>query len=794
MTSLIEQLTHAAQIGPAALLGRPDDPDFGLEEFCMLSPNQQRECMEKHVALITVALDEIRKTFSGQQREWLEQLCVQALEWIDPDRFPHSAFGACSVDLRMLFRVAKYAPDGTVAMSTEWFTAYTIALGSNMHDPVTAMGASDLVATIVDGDGKVVSKKLNKVLDEAPKHFAHQGLGKRADLSKHDKVLVGNRIVLLWAPSEEQAAQGWVVETKYSSYCYQDNGRVAAVNGPLSWGALFGPKGSSIFSGYPGQNDMTYKVVDEETGHLMEHMTNVTPSDRKVEVDGRVREQTEQEKIEVLTNDRTRAVQLPIGVRGAPDASNREIILFGQQKPQPTVDMSGCRISENARPWTTRKILLTDLEKERERIAEEEREAKKKAEAERKKAEAEERHRQLMERIRLQEVVDLKESMANAAARPYFFVYYREWLLAQCNKHNELKDSFSWIVEGDAALDKARAHKSNMMHEITDAMTDEDIEMVGPLRLTEPDPDDDDAIPFSPYYREWVEEQRVMVTDEELANFKYDDLEGTKYKVCIVVEYPACLNDANIASLEAHRRNILEIVKQGKDPEEASSWYSSSYSSGLRSGLSGCGFRSLGGSSGADDDAAPVMRSLCADGLANAPPRGRTIIPVMPEVPETFDEAEVVEAELGLAPKAGRALAPSNPNPESFGHIRATIYERWLLPFGTVPAKDYLIGIVNALLNMRLACEQPTDGKKGPKTSEGFVESRHSEKAIKSFAPVTPPNMRDIASGMGNYWKNAKALIPKVDADSDEDNTPLGKVQKLKVEHTSPSSPVHSDE
>jgi hypothetical protein len=783
---MIEQLKSAAAIGPAALLGRPDDPDFGLEEFVMLSPNQQRECMDKHVAVITVALEEIRNTFSAEERVVLEELCVQALEWIDPDRFPHSAFGGCSVDLRMLFRLCKYAPDGTVTMSTEWFTAYTIALGSNMEDPVTAMGASDLFATVEDG-GNVLSKKLNKVLDEAPKHFAHQGLGKHADLSKHDKVLVGNRIVLLWAPSEEQAAQGWVVETKFSSYCYQDNGRTAALNGPLSWGALFGPKGGSIFSGYPGQNDMTYKMVDEETGHLMEHMTKVTPSDRKVELDGGVREQTEAEKIAVLSNDSSRAVQIRIGVKGTPPASNREIILFGQQKPQPTVDMSGCRISETAIPWTTRKMLLTDMEKEQERIAEEEREAKKKAEAERMKAAAEERHRLLLERIRLQEVKDLKESMANAAARPYFFVYYREWLLSQCIKYNELKDFSSWIVEGDAALDKARAHKSNMMH----AMTDEDFEMVGPLRLTEPDPDDDDAIPTGPYYRECEEAQRVMVTDEELADFKYDDLEGTKYKVCIVVQYPACLNDDNIASLEAHRRSILEIVKQGKDPEEASSWCSSSYSDGLRGGLSGCYYRSLGVSSGADDDDAPVMRSMCADGLANAPPRGRTILPVMPEV---FDEAEVVEAELGLAPKAGRALAPSVANPESFGHIRATIYERYLLPFGTVPAKDYLIGIVNALLKMRLACEQPTDGKKGPKTSEGFVASRHSEKAIRSFGPGTAPDMEDIASGMGNYRKNAKDLIPKEDTDSDEDNTPLGKVQKLKVEHTSPSSPMHSDD
>ena len=129
-------------------------------------------------------------------------------------------------------------------------------------------------------------------------------------------------------------------------------------------------------------------------------------------------------------------------------------------------------------------------------------------------------------------------------------------------------------------------------------------------------------------------------------------------------------------------------------------------------------------------------------------------------------------------------------------NVVATVYQRFALPFGTVPAEQFLRGVVNSLLSMQAACEAPQDGKKGPKTSDGLVESRHCDKALKCFKPGnTHVDVKDIVSSLKNYNKNAKDLLPKEDPNSDsDDESPLGKAQKLKSDQ-SPSSPKEeSDE
>lgn len=178
-------------------------------------------------------------------------------------------------------------------------------------------------------------------------------------------------------------------------------------------------------------------------------------------------------------------------------------------------------------------------------------------------------------------------------------------------------------------------------------------------------------------------------------------------------------------------------------------------------------------------------------GGGGAPNLARSVIP-MP--PSDFEEAEAVEAALGISKAMDRSLKLSVSDPKSTDtDLAATMYKRYAVPFGTVPAEKFLRGIVNSLLTMQAACEAPQDGKKGPKTSDGLVESRHSEKAIKCFKMGdTPVDMKDIASSVKHYNTNAKDLIPTEDPDSDDDNTPLGKAQKIKSDQ-SPSSPKGDD-
>lgn len=198
----------------------------------------------------------------------------------------------------------------------------------------------------------------------------------------------------------------------------------------------------------------------------------------------------------------------------------------------------------------------------------------------------------------------------------------------------------------------------------------------------------------------------------------------------------------------------------------------------LKKTAGGAVYRSLGASVNSSDD------GLCFRSLGTTPP-------------SEFQEAEAVEAALGIAKANGRALKLSVPAPKSEPNtnLAATVYQRFALPFGTVPAEQFLRGVVNSLLSMQAACEAPQDGKKGPKSSDGLVESRHCDKAIKCFKPGnTDVDMEDIVSSLKNYNKNAKDLLPKEDLDSDDDESPLGKAQKLKSDQ-SPSSPKEeSDE
>jgi hypothetical protein len=285
-----------------------------------------------------------------------------------------------------------------------------------------------------------------------------------------------------------------------------------------------------------------------------------------------------------------------------------------------------------------------------------------------------------------------------------------------------------------------------------------------------------------------------------VANFTFADLTGTLYKTFEHCAHTYTLNDANVGNMDAHYRRVLSIIKQKKNPDDPQSWIS-----GLHTGLSGDFlYRPLGASAGPDDygacfrslgasdDDAPCYRSMSGGGGGGAPNLARSVIP-MP--PSDFEEAEAVEAALGISKAMDRALKLSVPDPKSTDtDLVATLYKRFAVPFGSVPAEKFLRGIVNSLLTMQAECEAPQDGKKGPKTSDGLVESRHSERAIKLFKiGDTPVDTADIASSLKHYNTNANELIPKEDPDSDEDATPLGKCQKLKS-CSSPSSNKDSDD
>lgn len=557
---MISKLLAQTTMKPETLAGREDAPDFGIKEFCSLSKDQRKRTMDNHVRRIQADLDKIVAS-SGRNADKLRRLQIQALEWCDPHRKPGSCFGDHSIDLKLTWRLVKHDGDGKMTMSTEWFTCYTIALGSNFDDPRTPMDAEDITGTVSDKYGKqVTSKKLSKILGNPHKEWNWQGVSQHADLTKLSKVLVGNRVGLVWAPSEEEAAEGWSVETMFSEFCYQDSGSNAQKNGPITYGAVFGPKGSAFYTGYAGQMDMPYKFVDEKTGFLMNHPVKVEPSDRKVEEDGSVREQTLEEKAAVLAKDSTSAVQLPIGVKGTKPRSNVEVVLFGQMQPQPTVDLSGVSISGDSRPWLKREPYMTDEQLEEWRKAEAERE-------ERQKAEEEERRRKLEELRRLQKINDLKESCNNAASRPPFFAYFKERLAKMCAEHKETEDFTEWRTKGEKALAEARAIK---------AANAEPFEMVEMAV-------DGDSQPQAQSVNDLKEHSPV--TDDEIKNYTFDDLTGEKYKLFDTWDCLS-LNDASVGSMDAYYRGILSMIKNKKNPDEPDSW-----STSVPAGTSGSGGR-----------------------------------------------------------------------------------------------------------------------------------------------------------------------------------------------------------
>ena len=556
---MISQLLAKTTKKPEALAGREDAPDFGIKEFCLLSKDTQKQTMEEHVRRIQADLDKIKKS-PGRNPDKLRGLQIQALEWCDSHRKPGSCFGDHSIDLKLRWRLVKHDGDGKATMSTEWFTCYTIALGSNFDDPRTSMKAEDIWGTVSDKNGEqVTSKKLDKILDNASEHLDWQGLSKHADLTKRGKVLVGNRVGLVWAPDADEAAEGWTVETMFSEFCYQDSGSNAQKNGPVTYGAVFGPKGSAFYTGYAGQLDLPYKFEDKKTGHLMNYPVKVEASDRKVEEDGSVREQTPEEKAAVLAKDSTSAVQIKIGVNGTKPRSNVEIVLFGQMQPQLTMDLSGVSISGDSRPWLKREPYMTGKELEEWRKAEAERE-------ERRKAEEEERRRKLEELRHLQKIKDLKESCNNAASRPPFFACFEERLAKMCAEHKETEDFTEWRTKGEKALAEARAIK---------AANAEPFEMVEMAV-------DGDSQPQAQSVNDLKEHSPV--TDDEMKNYTFDDLTG-KYKFFNTWDCLG-LNDASVGSMDAYYRGILSMIKNKKNPDEADSW-----STPVPAGTSGSGDR-----------------------------------------------------------------------------------------------------------------------------------------------------------------------------------------------------------
>lgn len=589
MASMIEQLNKVAVVAPCGLNG--NEHTFGIAEFAALTPQQQRQTMDRHVEKINNMLCDIKAKLRSQLDarfcEMIEELCIQPLEWADPHRTPGSCVGECSIDLKQRWRLVKYDKDGNVIMATEWFTCYQIALGSTFDDPRVPMELSDIWGTVTDEHGKrVTSMKADKILDEAYKHFKHQGVGKKADLTQRDKVLVGCRASLIWTPSEDETKEGWTVETVFSEFCYQDSGYSAHQNGPKSFGIFMGPKGSAFYSGYAGQLDMPYKFVDEVTGKLMDYPSKVNASDRVIEADGTVRKQTDEEKVNALQDDPWRAVQLQLGVTGLPPSSNMEIVMFGIQKQKTNLfeNMSGMSVS-GLPSWRNRGVYKTLDEMEQDRIAAEELDAKRK-----------------------------EESCSD--------------LGYGCGNYSDSNDSDGY---------------------------------------------------------------------------------GVQYR-----------------SLSA-----------GKDFD---------------------GYRSL--------------------------------------APTSFGDGEVVEAELGLAKESsGRSLRLSVEDvvSDQKKNMVLTQYKKWALPFGTIPGENFLENVVTNLLFMWKACEKPIQGKNGPKTSLGLVDSRHCKKALKTFCKGELPNYADITSGLKHYNTNAKDLLPVVDTDSDDDSdddsTQLGKAQKLKSEQ----SPSYSE-
>ena len=557
---MIAQLLAHTTKKPETLAGREDVPDLGIEKFCSFPKDHQKQTMDNHVRRIQADLDKIKKS-SGRNADKLRGLQIQALGWCDPHRKPGSCFGDHSVDLKLEWAAFKRDADGNVTMRTQWFTCYTIALGSNFDDPRTPMDADDITGTVSDKYGhQVTSKKLSNILDNAHKEWGWQGLSPHADLTKRGKVLVGNRVGLVWAPNADEAAQGWSVETRYCEFCYQDSGSNAQKNGPLTYAAVFGPKGSAVYTGYPGQLEMHYKFFDEDTGFLMNHTTKVEPTDRKVEEDGSVREQTLEEKAAVLAKDSTSAVQLEIGVKGTKRRSNEEFVLFGQMQSQPTVDLSGVSISDDSRPWLKREPYMTDEQLEEWRKAEAERE-------ERQKAEEEERRRKLEELSRLQKINDLKESCNNAASRPPFFVYLEKRLAKMCAEHKETKDFTEWQTKGEKALAEARAIK---------AANAEPFEMV---EMTV----DGDSQPQAQSVNDLKEHSPV--TDDEIKNYTFDDLTGEQYKLFDTWDCLS-LNDASVGSMDAYYRGILSMIKNKKNPDEPDSC-----STSVPAGTSGSGGR-----------------------------------------------------------------------------------------------------------------------------------------------------------------------------------------------------------
>ena len=50
---MLDQLMVQATVKPEVLSGKPNAPEFGIEDFCLLTKRQQDETMRNHVQRIT---------------------------------------------------------------------------------------------------------------------------------------------------------------------------------------------------------------------------------------------------------------------------------------------------------------------------------------------------------------------------------------------------------------------------------------------------------------------------------------------------------------------------------------------------------------------------------------------------------------------------------------------------------------------------------------------------------------------------------------------------------------------
>jgi hypothetical protein len=312
--------------------GNPADGDISLDEYARLTPTQQAETQSRFNANIEEMLEKIKSKFAGTRHEGtLENLQFHKLEWCDPHRTPGSYFGLASTDLKQMWRLVKRGADGEIVTETAWLPGWTIALGSNFLDPRTKLDAASFWTFTTNRNGNDgCSRKLSEVLADPRLYFDFQGVAEGASLSDHAELMVANRSSLIWTPTEEDAANGWEVQTCFEHFTYQDQN---PLRGPQCYSLYGSPMGLSFYTGCPGHQSLFAKLEDKVTGKLMNYPTKPEATDREIDSHGKVEVQTDESKVADL--GKGKAVQVKMGVAGMPSQSGMEFCAFGMMERAP---------------------------------------------------------------------------------------------------------------------------------------------------------------------------------------------------------------------------------------------------------------------------------------------------------------------------------------------------------------------------------------------------------------------------------------------------------------------------